>query len=133
MPLEENSDFENQAAYERVFARAVLGVETRSVLSVDTDDTRSDLFGPGRTLGLAYGYLGRKLEVSLSRWTEGLGCGPRETTKRIERRLRALDYRLSEGCLDGLSTFGRVLGMKRRKFYTYLIQNDCRRLLEYAQ
>ena len=46
-------------------------------------ETDSDAPGPGRLLGKAYGYLGRKLENRLSGVAMKLGRGPRATANRI--------------------------------------------------
>lgn len=96
--------------------------------AVSTNATASDLCGPGRTLGLAFRYLGRKLETALSRYLEKRGFGPIPTSQRIIKRsveLRVLGYDNRDA--------GKIAEKIRRKLHSYLLEQDCRRLLKYLQ
>lgn len=48
-------------------------------------ETDSDVPGPGRLLGKAYDFLGKKAENGISRAAITLGLGPRATARRIRR------------------------------------------------
>lgn len=50
-----------------------------------SNETADDLIGPGRMLGRAYGFFGRKIENALSNAAEQLGYGPRVTAVKIRR------------------------------------------------
>lgn len=51
-------------------------------------ETDSDIPGPGRLLGKAYGYLGKKVETSFSTAAMKFGLGPRATAVKIRRLVR---------------------------------------------
>ena len=60
-------------------------VDNASTHSVSTNATEDNIPGAGRTIGLAYGYAGGKLEKKISQVSEKLGYGPRATALKIER------------------------------------------------
>lgn len=96
--------------------------------AVSTNATASDLCGPGRTLGLAFRYLGRKLEIALSRYFEKHGFGPKPTSERILKRSVEI------GALRYDNKDAQKIAMKiKRKLHSYLLEQDCRRLLKYLQ
>lgn len=51
-------------------------------------ETDSDIPGPGRLLGKAYGYLGKKVEASFSTAAMKFGLGPRATAVKIRHLVR---------------------------------------------
>lgn len=51
-------------------------------------ETDSDVPGPGRLLGKAYGFLGRKAEDCISSAAAKLGLGPRATALKVRRLIR---------------------------------------------
>lgn len=51
-------------------------------------ETDSDVPGPGRLLGKAYSYLGKKFENSLSKVAVKFGLGPRATALKMRRLIR---------------------------------------------
>lgn len=57
-----------------------------SVCSAASNETVDNLPGTGRTLGQAYNFVGRFVEMQLGKAAEYLGKGPRQTVLRIERR-----------------------------------------------
>lgn len=50
-----------------------------------SNETASNLPGPGRMLGNFYGFLGRRLGIGMSRAAERMGYGPRVVAMRIQR------------------------------------------------
>lgn len=100
-----------------------------TISSISTNATASDLVGPGRTLGLAFRYLGRKLETILSRSFEKRGYGPCATTERIIRRSEKFRTH-SNGKNDAA---GKVIERIKQTLHNYLLEKDCRRLLKYLQ
>lgn len=53
-----------------------------------SSETDSDVPGPGRLLGKAYGFFGRKIENVLSVAAVKVGRGPRATAIKIRRLIR---------------------------------------------
>lgn len=100
-----------------------------TISSISTNATASDLVGPGRTLGLAFRYLGRKLETILSRSFEKRGYGPCATAERIIRRSEKFMTH-SNGKNDAA---GKVIERIKQTLHNYLLEKDCRRLLKYLQ
>lgn len=94
-------------------------------LSVDSNETASNLVGPGRVLGLAYDAAGRGLEKHLNSLANRFGYGPGATVQRIKSRWSI--YLQDMGPTRTLNDLPLTQSKKRK------LEKKCKRLLEYAR
>ena len=60
------------------------GGDRDTIISYSTNDTASNLPGPGRLLGNAYSYAGRRLERAVGAVVHKAGLGPNATYSKIQ-------------------------------------------------
>lgn len=103
----------------------ILEADAWSVSSISTNSTASDVIGPGRTLGMAYKFAGKRLEASLNKCFEKAGFGPHAASRRIQRRMSPLGASSRGGSSAVVEAMGRM--------HKYMMRRDCIKLLAYTQ
>lgn len=103
----------------------ILEADALSVSSISTNSTASNVIGPGRTLGLAYKFAGKRLEASLNKCFEKAGFGPHAASRRIQRRMSPLGAASRSGSSAVVAALERI--------HKYMMRRDCLKLLAYTQ
>ncbi|EJD03202.1 uncharacterized protein FOMMEDRAFT_156585 [Fomitiporia mediterranea MF3/22] len=109
-------------------------VSTLELCSQQTssNDTASNLRGPGRTLGRLYSRGGRALEAVIGRAAHRSGFGPKAVASRI-RRIELKRIRFSgDNELDRESQVRRVVRWTVKDGSEAKLRSDCQKLAKYA-
>lgn len=105
--------------------------------SVSTNATADNLIGPGRTLGLLYSFLGRRLEARINQIAEHRGHGPRAAFDRLKLRIKA-----EEDCLLHATVSGAISHKECEKRTNNVVKalleklelvEDCKKLVKHTQ
>jgi hypothetical protein len=119
----------NFLPYEDTCSTAHDNADDSDTLVTDSDETMSDLPGPGRGIGKLYSRGGRRLEKCISRVAHKLGYGPLAIAKRMEVRLgRLLASKQKKRSSQAGDTSSHCDPIHDKKF-----KNLCRKLIVHAQ
>lgn len=111
--------------------------DNSSQSSISTNRTEDGLIGPGRTLGLLYAYLGRKIENQLNRLALNRGLGPEAAFRRIVSSVESEKSRIGSLYPDWPRDY-RACEKEKAKAVKYLVErreivSDCLALLRYVR
>ena len=101
-----------------------------SISAESSNETASDIPGPGRLLGKFYAKLGQKLETVLNLTARSTGRGPTPTANKIERLARTLRderWHLDCDCRTPSETKAAVKKLERK------LEKGCKVLVKYAR
>lgn len=97
--------------------------------SYDSDATADNLPGAGRSLGLLFGFLGRRLESAVGRFMANRGHGPNAIADTVARLRQHSERSLCEIYVECATRTAPPLGETERK----KLAKKCKKLIRYSR